>query len=56
MECKLEGFITCSGGLCQPCALNTDCVNIDPNTPRFLILHNDLKLFRKIGKVVDRKE
>ncbi len=32
-ECKLEGFITCSGGLCQPCALNTDCVNIDPNTP-----------------------
>jgi hypothetical protein len=32
-ECKLEGFITCSGGQCQPCALNTDCVNIDPNTP-----------------------
>ena len=33
MECKLEGFITCSGGLCQPCSVNPDCVNIDPNTP-----------------------
>jgi len=32
-ECKQEGFITCSGGQCQPCAVNSDCAAIDTNTP-----------------------
>ena len=33
VECKAEGFITCSGGQCQPCATNTDCLTVDTNFP-----------------------